>query len=302
MKPLNLDDDSFMTICTFLPLPTLAHLSQVNREMNQFIMNTTSDSCSWIWREFCQYQLKEYNNNQTVTVSEVDFDEEQKITCFMDLYKSRMFVFDQQVLDLTSSLLGFTNHGHTVENLRTMDDNKWELVRVNKPMTAGNVYYFEVVIDAMISTGGNVWMSIVGVQSDNGDPAVWKKQGVDSFGPWLTNKGVGCGLILWDGEWISNGGFRKLDNYQITRHPMTKSGDVIAFKFDMRQETMLPEATVLINGEFLMSTPYSHSSIPISDVYYPAVSLINKQRLSIYGGWTRTRELLKKNKIDITTL
>jgi hypothetical protein len=314
-----LSDDVWATVCTFQPIRTLYRFGRVNHFFHDMIFVNNNEQHSLIWKDHCQSLLKMYGIQKVPNT----------IENYMLFYREYIeFKFDHKRLNLRTSLVRFTNNGHTVVNCRTRSHRYcWEnLCVTNCDMTKGNMYEFEMIIDKQVEITDQTWHIIVGI---NNAKLQCERKSEREFGSWISVVGYGIGLIVSTGEIIYNNGTSLLlakefkDKLEVDEK-LIHDGDTIGVRvdltncnetnnmlidhitrdnFDPRRFQRKVEGEILtkeygtieffLNGKPLLEQPFSGLK---SQVYYPYVSLFNGQQVTILKGLYRTKQLAQQYK------
>jgi hypothetical protein len=277
-------EDVWCNIIPYNTIETALSLSQTCQYFYNLIFNVEQTSCSAIWKQFSEIvdgeNVKLFKFDSGVAI-------ELKIENYLMYYKKYCLLrFDTSTVNPDLTKFKFTNNKRTVVNERlTTEPERWELLHANIKLTPGRVYKFEYVIENYLKLQGNGWMIAVGINSVHAD---YYRTNEETFGPWLTHKVDGMGIIVCTGALLHNDS--QLSEYP-SRKPALKNGDVIGFRVDMTN-TVNESGTVIdvyLNG--VIFTYKSFTSLK-GDAFYPAISLMNQQSISIRSGLTLVDNLV----------
>jgi len=168
----------------------------------------------------------------------------------------------------------FSNHFRTVRNVQTTD-NWWETFRTKKAIVPGHLYYWEVCIDHLVKHQANTWWVLMGVETPL-FPYATQLHYEDVIG-YNATKHKGIGLNVGTGQVIHAANY---DPYIPAES--INAGDIIGVKVDYRGK----EGTI----EFFKN----RKSLGVvgrkltAELYYPTVSLVNGQKVTIRNWNGRT--------------
>ena len=280
--------DLWSHILQYVTPITALNLSLTCQELYELVFNTNLTICNTIWKQYILI------TDRTLSESDIDLNKnidlkQDKITNYLEYFKKCcLMVFDvDDVSEL--SALKFSNFGRSVVSTRIRsDEERWELIHAKRKLTPGRIYEFEFIIDNINKLNTNVWMMVVGI---NRSDANYKRTCTTSFGPWLTHSTDGVGVIVYDGTILHNdstsstGSLVKNNDIRCVPNSI-KNGDMIGFRVDMRNttDTSGTVISIFLNGDFytdkqLMTDLRGNS-------FYPAVSLMNEQAVTLRSGLT----------------
>ncbi|KAL0483849.1 SPRY domain-containing SOCS box protein [Acrasis kona] len=161
----------------------------------------------------------------------------------------------------------FSNHFRTVRNVQNTD-NWWETFRTKKAIVPGHLYTWEVCVDHLAKHQANTWWILIGVETPM-FPYATQLHYEDVIGYHAT-KHKGIGLNIGTGQVIHAANYDPyIDAESIA------AGDIVGVKVDYRGS----EGTI----EFFKN----RKSLGVvkrkltGEIYYPTVSLVNGQKVTI---------------------
>jgi len=188
----------------------------------------------------------------------------------------------------SDSSLTLGNNNKTVSDNRT---SKWDTIRTNCPLKKGVVYSWEYTLDYHDNSDFNSYRVFVGIERST---YAFASVGFDKI---IGFNSYGVGYNLGE-QCIHRNYIHTLTNKSILHQDPDgkfKTGDVITVKFDLKNlnDNQCASMELFKNGRWFTTI----DNIPTVDeikmpiVYYPAISMIGKQTVSIRRG-TSYKELL----------
>lgn len=179
------------------------------------------------------------------------------------------------------SSLVLSNHNRTVSDNRT---SKWDTIRTNLALRRGVVYHWEYSLDHHDNSDFNSYRIFVGVERST---YAFATVGFDKI---IGFNSYGIGYNIGE-QCIHRNYVHTLVHKSILHQESDgkfKTGDVITVRFDMKHldEKGAARMELFKNGRWFFTV----DDIPLEDeaklpiVYYPAISMIGKQTVTIRRG------------------
>jgi len=178
----------------------------------------------------------------------------------------------------------FANNFRTIKNVQ-VSDNWWETFRTRKAITPGRVYSWELCIDTLVKHQANTWWILVGIETPL-FPFASQLHYEDVIG-YNAQKHKGIGLNVGTGQVIHSATYQPYFDPELMGGPFVVN-DVIGVKVDMRHSKKNDNTASI---EFFKNRKsLGVVKRPIhGDLFYPTVSLVNGQKVTIryWNGSTR---------------
>jgi len=170
----------------------------------------------------------------------------------------------------------FANNFRTIKNVQ-VSDNWWETFRTRKAITPGRVYSWEICIDQLVKHQANTWWILVGIETP-AFPYATQLHYEDVIG-YNAQKHKGIGLNIGTGQVIHAATYQQHFDPETMGGPIV-AGDVIGIKVDMRHNKKNNNTSTIEFFRNRKSMGTVKKQIH-GDIFYPTVSLVNGQRITI---------------------
>jgi hypothetical protein len=269
-----LHDNTSPTVSPSSPSSPSSPTSASSIQFPQYPLTLTV--ADWLWKQMC------YNYSQ---FSGTDKDWPLSPGCRSWKDEFRELVNYQFLPIRAQQQYGkFANNFYTIKNVQ-VSDNWWETFRTRKALTPGRVYAWEIYIDQLVKHQANTWWILVGIETPL-FPFASQLHYEDVIG-YNAQKHKGLALNIGTGQIIHAASYQPYFDPEVMGGPIT-AGDVIGVKVDMRPN---PKSDSSLTIEFFRN----RKSLGVvkrhiqGDLFYPTVSLVNGQKVTIryWNGSTR---------------
>jgi hypothetical protein len=178
----------------------------------------------------------------------------------------------------------FSNNFRTIKNTQ-VSDNWWETFRTRKAITPGRIYSWEICIDQLVKHQANTWWILIGIETPS-FPYATQLHYEDVIG-YNAQKHKGIGLNIGTGQIIHAASYTPYYDPEAMGGTISV-GDVIGVKVDMRH-TKKNNNTATIEFFRNRKSMGAVKRAIQGDIFYPTISLVNGQKVTIryWNGSTR---------------
>ncbi|KAL9647427.1 hypothetical protein ABK040_006789 [Willaertia magna] len=203
---------------------------------------------------------------------------------------------DENNWETHNSRVLFTNNNRTIENDQRILKGWWETIIAHKKLTCGNVYYWAIYLDKFSKQiTSNMWMLLIGVdfltnltRNERNDDVHYTIGNSKNFIE-NSSKQYGFGYCVRTDSPLRNG------QTSYTEVDINTQNDVIGLKFEWK-ENSFPEIVIYRRDGGIVKVISDHRP-PNDTVFYPAVSLVNQQSVTILPWNGDLNRLFNANEI-----